>query len=360
MCERPEIARLTDPSRRRPSPRDGRTGRATLALFALAAAACGEPQAWGEMNSLIVVAPDSVWTQVEDTTYALLEPTIFTTRDEKQYVITQVDPDAAAFDDLRVFRSVIVFGPPDDPRLLEVAREAGIDPESVEPPFVFQAPDVWATGQVATGVVLRRSAPVESWRQSLPAVLAAVDASYRDRVRRRMFATPPDTALAADLARRFGFSILVPGVYDRVVRGTPEGDSLVILRNDNPDPSQLIRSVLVDWGPRLDSLTVARALEWRAGIDSVHYNVAQAIDTTRSATTRFQVEGRPALEVTGIWEDEGGAVPAAGPFFVWLVDCPSATYYIDAWLYAPGDGKYEYMLQLQGILDSFRCAAGDS
>jgi len=30
-------------------------------------------------------------------------------------------------------------------------------------------------------------------------------------------------------------------------------------------------------------------------------------------------------------------------------------YLIDAWLYAPGKEKYEYMIQLQTILNTFRC-----
>ncbi len=70
----------------------------------------------------------------------------------------------------------------------------------------------------------------------------------------------------------------------------------------------------------------------------------------------FQWDGNPALEVTGVWKDETGGFPAAGPFIVWLVDCPTRTYFIDAWLYAPDQPKYQFILQLQEILGSFRCA----
>lgn len=31
------------------------------------------------------------------------------------------------------------------------------------------------------------------------------------------------------------------------------------------------------------------------------------------------------------------------------------TYLIDAWLYAPGREKYEYIIQLETIVDSFSC-----
>lgn len=316
---------------------------------------CSQPGAMGEANSLIVIAPDSLWAEVEQATYDVLEPTIFTTRDEKQYLVQAVDPTHPAYNELRLFRNVLVFGDDRNPLMEEVAAAGGVTLTDLQPGRVFQVADVWARNQTVTATVLRRGSEVESWIDALPSVLNAVDERYQRWVLERMFATPPDTALAAELGRRFGFEITVPQVYDRVARGTADGDSLVILRNDNPDPSQLIRSVLVAWRPTVDSMTAELALEWRAAIDSVHYNVAQAIDDSRSTVTSFQLEGRSALEVTGVWQDERGNFPAAGPFIVWLVDCPDRTYFIDAWLYAPNDPKYEYMLQLQEILASFRC-----
>lgn len=325
-------------------------------LLAVPFAGCDAPGAMGEPNSLIVVMPDSVWQQVGDATYRVLEPTIRTSREEKQYQVTQIDPSAPSIDELKLFRNVIVSGPWDDPTLQQAAEVGGIDLTDLRPGRVFQVRDVWARGQTVTGVFVREAEWAAQWEQALPSVLAAVDSSYRDWVRARMFASGADTTLAAELGDRFGFRILVPRVYDRVAREGEDGDSLVILRNDNPDPSQLIRSVLVDWGPRVDSLTAEAALEWRESLDDVQYNVAQGIDTTNSSVTRFQIEGRPALEVTGVWRDVRGDFPAGGPFIIWMVDCPARTYYIDAYLYAPNDPKYEYMLQLQDILGSFRCA----
>ncbi|MDH3735104.1 MAG: DUF4837 family protein [Gemmatimonadota bacterium] len=327
---------------------------APLALSALVA--CDTPNAMGEANSLIIIAADSLWQDVEQATYDVLEPTIFTVRDEKQYVVTAVPFDDPAIIDLSLFQNVLVFGGPDDPALQQVADAGGFVLSTMEPGRVFQVEDVWARNQIVTGVYLRRRFEVDTWIKALPSVLAAVDESYRSWVRNRMFATPPDTALAADLERRFGFSMLVPTVYDHVVRDLGGGDSLVIIRNDNPDPSVLIRSVLVHWRPPVDSLTADLALEWRASLDDEQYNVAQGISTENSSVTQFMVDGRPALEVTGVWHDERGDFPAAGPFVAWLVDCPSRTYFIDAWLYAPNEEKYQYMLQLQEILGSFSCS----
>lgn len=343
MRGRPRILRKPDP----------RPLLVLLAAASVALAGCGKPQAWGEENSVIVLAPDSLWAEVQDTTYAVLEPTLYTTRPEKMFVLTQAAPGNDEYEDLRVFKLVLVMGPPNFAPLRQAIEAADLE-EPARVPSVFQVRDVWARDQVVTVVVLDPERPAESWRGQLPAVLAMLDSSFRATVRNKMFVTGPDTALARSMTERFGFSLLVPRVYDHVVRGT-DGDSLVIFRNDNPDPSQLIRSVLVDWRPRLDSLDARAAYEWRAGIDSVHYNVAQDIDTTRAQVALIEVNGNEALEVTGVWQDVGGAVPAAGPFIVRAVQCPERTYFLDAWLFAPGQPKYEYVLQLREILGSFRC-----
>ncbi|WP_419162359.1 DUF4837 family protein [Candidatus Palauibacter sp.] len=328
---------------------------ALLSATLLGVSGCRQQTALGEANSLIIIVPDSVWNQVEEETRAVLEPTIFTSRDEKQYEVSAVDPGHQRVADLMLFRNVLVFGTDDDPLLIEAAAAADQDLAALEPGRVFQARDVWARGQTVTATLLRRGRETESWIDALPSVLNAVDMTYREHVLQRMFATSTDTALATDLGRRFGFSLYVPQVYDWVVRDLGGGDSLVIVRNDNPDPSELIRSVLVAWRPGVDSLTRELALEWRAEIDATHYNVPQRIDDTNSSVVSFQWQGYPALEVTGVWQDEAGGFPAAGPFIVWLVDCPARTYFVDAWLYSPNRPKYEYVLQLQEILGSFRC-----
>lgn len=324
---------------------------AAAATLVVIGSGCGQPQAWGEANSLILAAPEELWTQVEDSTYAVLEPTFFTTREEKRFVVTHVDPATEEWVELRRFRNVLVVGPPSDELVQEVADEA--DREVPSPPAVFQANDVFARGQMVTATVVDPERPAESWLSQLPAVLAAVDSAFREYARARMFTTPPDTALARTLRERAGFAVRVPEVYRRQ---TPN-DTTHIFRNDNPDPGRLIRSVLVSWRTEpLDSLTADLAYEWRRDVGQQHYVVPQRIDTTRGRVERFELDGRPALEATGIWEDEeSGAVPAAGPFVAWLVQCGDRTYFLDAWLYAPGQPKYEYMLQLREILNSFDC-----
>jgi len=343
--------------------RAGLTGVVTALVIAVLAAggvtACDQPQAYGEANSLIVVAQDSLWSQLEDTTYAALERTIRTVRRESQFRVTQVEPGAEEWQNLKLFHQIVVFATPDGQLMQQVLDAAGRG--QVDPPAVVQAEGIWARGQLVTGVVLEPGDEAETWVAQLDDVYNAIDEQYRDFVVRRMFVSGVDTAGMDSLRTRFGFSVRMPQVYQ--VRSHPERN-MVIVRNDNPDPSELIRSLTVAWRPRMDSLVADSAYAWRASIDSVFYNVPQAIvrDTLRPPR-RVRHDGRPAIELYGTWEDET-EYPAAGPFVARLVQCPKRTFLLDAWLYAPGVDKYQYMLQLERLMSSFRCfpeaASGES
>jgi hypothetical protein len=321
-------------------------------IAVILAAACSKPAAWGEATSLILVASGNVWAEVEDSTYVVLEPTILTTREEKKFNVSHVDPASPELQDLIVFRQVIVLGTLESPLVQAAAEEAGI---TAEAPSTFTASDVWARGQLVTVVVAEAGQEAETWLRILPDLIDVIDARYREWVLERMFVSGVDSVVADSLGARFGFGIQIPRVYQFVIREGPR-DTVVILRNDNPDPSELIRSLLITWRPRLAELTEEVALDWRAAIDSVHYNVPQRIEPSGKEPRAFRISGREALEVTGTWVDEG-TFPAAGPYISWLVGCPDKTVFIDAFLYAPRKPKYEYMIQLEQILSSFTCPA---
>lgn len=334
----------------RPAPRNRPSAAIWLVPLLTLIAACGKPTPFGEPNSLIIVAPDSLWALVEEATYEALEQTFVTTRPEKKYVATQVDPGSPDFEKLRMWWQVVVFGTPDDPLVQRVAQAAGLE-NGVGAPGLIQAENIWARGQLVTAVVLEPGRQVESWQAQLPELYELIDEGFRRYVRGRMFITGPDSVIADSLQRAFGFALTVPVVYQLTV-----GHDQVILRNDNPDPSELIRSVLVAWRSPVDSLSPELAYEWRSAVDSVEYNVPQSIDLSVGQVRRFDQNGHEALEVSGTWEDET-EFPAGGPFISWLVQCPERTYFLDAWLYAPRRSKYEYMLQMREILGSFDCGS---
>ena len=326
--------------------------RVLLAALLLTAG-CDRPPAFGEANSLILVGDESVWLEVETETYEQLEPTVFTIREEKKFNVTHVAPDGSELDELLLWKQVLVFGVPGDPLIEAIAADARATPEVGA---ILQAGDVWARGQVATAIVLEPGHEADSWRAALPGLAAMLDAQYRTYALGRMFVSGEDTLLSQQLAREFGVRLRAPMIY----HGSVGEDGLVRLRNANPRPSERIRSILVE-RVATDSadarpVDAEAVFAWREQIDSVAYNVPQRFERAPVEPRSLDLGGADGVEVRGIWQDEG-TFPAGGPFVARAVVCPDAVWFFDAWLYSPNPraSKYEFLMQLEEILDSFRC-----
>lgn len=325
---------------------------AALALV-VGAPACDQSGAFGDAESIIVAARPDLWTAVEDTVQSVLEPRIFTVRRERTFTLTYQDPTAEPWGRLRQFRQELVIGSRDDPWVAE-ALAARDDDEPLTPPAIAQAQNVWARNQLATILVLPEDGQREALLTLLEPLHDLLDRQYRDWTVQRMFVSGRDTALADTLQGELGFRLLVPRVY----RWSRQ-DSVIIFRNDNPDPSELIRQVTVSWrSPIPDALPTDSLLAWRTRIAVRHYSYPQVIDTTRHQRRSGEHRGMAMREIQAVWanppEDD---FPAGGPFILRAVRCEDddRLYLLDAWLYAPNREKYQYMLQLDEILDSFRC-----
>ncbi|MDH5588878.1 MAG: DUF4837 family protein [Gemmatimonadota bacterium] len=325
----------------------------TLALLATAGApSCStRPTAYGDANSIIAVMHPDLWEQLSEEVYDALEPTIQTVRNEKTFTVTYQDPETPEWGMLQRFRQLLLVGTEDDPwiaQALEYARK------EISAPGITQAYDVWSRGQQATIVLLSDGAAAEELRSFLPAVNDLLDSQFREYARNRMFMSGIDSALVDTLAMQARFSVLVPDVY----RWSAQ-DSVYVFRNDNPDPAELIRQVAVTWrSPIPEGMSRTDVLAWRDQVANGYYNQGQMVDTTALFEEAGGDTERPSNQIQGIWKNPPDLPwPAAGPFITRVVTCPGQDrmYLVDAWLYAPGKEKYEYMIQLETILDSFRC-----
>lgn len=319
----------------------------------LAAAACGDraPVAYGNANAVIVIAPDSVWDAVGDTFLAALEPRIFAVRDERTFDVTHVSPAEPEWRTLRQWKQVMVIGNPEDawvsPALARNELPDGPGPSLAE------RSDVWARGQLVTAIVLPAGSGPEGVIDVLPELHRRLDARFRQYALERMFASGPNVALRDSLREHAGFALVLPHVY----RVLGEERSIRFL-NDQAVAPQIIRSVLVTWRSGAEtSLSAENVLAWRDSVAAVHYSEPQVTERERIESRTLEDYAPGSFEVQGVWSSAPGQWPAAGPFVDRVIVCPEQdrTYLIDAWLYAPAKGKYEYMLQLETILDTFEC-----
>jgi hypothetical protein len=324
------------------------------ALLALSASGCELPLAHGDANALIVAADPTLWAEVEGLFRDALEPTIQTVRDERPFRITYQDPsDGQGWGNLRRFRQVLILGDASMPWVQEVleARDRG---GAVSPPEILQVQNVWARGQLVSLLLLPESGQAQAVASLAPELHDVLHNQFRQYAVQRMFVSGENTALSDSLAANVGFSISLPQVYQHSSR-----DSVFRFRNDNPSPAELIREIGVTWSsPIPDSLpTDAELADWRTAFSQAYYNDAQLLDTAVASFASVEVGGLDGVEYQSAWVSPPDAWPAGGPFITRVLRCPAQDrlYYLDAWLYAPNRDKYEYMIQLQTILDSFRC-----
>ncbi|HET9949995.1 MAG TPA: DUF4837 family protein [Longimicrobiales bacterium] len=307
--------------------------------------------AYGDANSIIAVMSQELWQEASEDVYATLEPTVFTVRDEKAFTVTYQEPYGQYWPDLRRFRQLLVVGTEADAWMQEILERADT---TLAEPGIHQVHDIWSIGQTVTLVLLDETGGADALRQYLPQLAELYEEQYRQFARNRMFTSGVDTALADTLALEAGFTLYVPTVYR-----WSRTDSTYVFRNDNPDPSELIREVVVTWTtPSLTRLDPETLLDWRARTVEASYSYPQDVILDPLLVDTVQVGELEALQVQAQWRnppDTGW--PAAGPFILRGITCPAQdrTYLVDAWLYAPGAEKYEYMIQLETILDTFRC-----
>ena len=211
-----------------------------LALLSILAAGCDtRGMAYGDVNSIIAVMSPELWAEVENDVYGALEPTIRTVRDEKRFTVTYQEPFAEFWTDLRRFRQILLVGSATDPVVVEALDGANVQ---ISQPGMHQIGDVWSRGQSITIVLLPEGGGADDLRPYLADVNELLDVQYRQWVYNRMYMSGVDSALADTLHAEAGFALLLPEVYRRT-----STDSVFVFRNDNPDPAELIREVVVTW-----------------------------------------------------------------------------------------------------------------
>jgi hypothetical protein len=323
-----------------------------LAMAMLTASACKAPQAFGDRHSLIVRAEKSLWARIDSTLMGALEQRVFTTRPERAFKVTFVAAADTLWRDLRVWQQVIVLGSRGDEAVDKILGAA--DQTDAQPPAIVQATGIWARTQLVTLLLLPETEQDAAVDALLPELYALLQAKYDEWILERMYTTGINDSLKQVLAGH-GFTLELPQVYLY-----SHQDS--VFRFSNPyrqGDSDLLRSLLLTWVTGTGSFSDESLRLWRESVDETYYEPGQDILDKGIRFEPVQVGGRRGLEFRGVWQDRG-QFPAAGPFITRAIECPqqNRTYYLDAWLFAPGKDKYPYLRQLEILLDSFRCGEG--
>ncbi|MQA92596.1 MAG: DUF4837 family protein [Gemmatimonas sp.] len=313
---------------------------------------CEKPRSMGDTNQILVASTPGVWSALEPDIKRSLEPQTFTVRNERVFDVAHTDPSEEGWASLQILRQILVIGTANDPTVARVLEAYNRDVPP--PPSVIQVRNLWAQDQLVTLALLPEGEEPTIARPLVEALGRTYLDQFEEYARARMFVTGAHEELRDSLQRNAGFGLTLPRVY----RYAQLDSTVYLFRNDQPDPSQLIRNVTVDSRPNSEGeLDAETAAQWRAELAEQYTHPPQVTDTASEGQS-MQLAERPALQIHGIWSNPPNEWPAAGPFIARLIRCPDRTFLVDAWLYAPGVAKYEYMYQLNTVLNSFTCASG--
>lgn len=301
--------------------------------------------AYGDVNRIIVVAPDELWEVVRDSVQRALEPHIFTVRDERTFEVTQVSPDDPNYLTLRQFRQVLVIGAPEHSWVAPVV--AG---DAVAPPVIVDRADLWARNQIVTALALPPDRLVQGTYEHLATLFQHFDGRYRQHVLQRMYVSGQDVELQRRLGETAGFSLLLPQLY----RMEQRADAL-LFRTTAEMGAQVIRTLTVVSRPGAATLAPEEVMAWRDSLAASLYDPPH-----RTLRERYVPREHAAgvVEVQSSWSASDDGWPFGGPFVARAIPCPAQdrTYLADAWVFAPGRPKYEYLIQFEILLDNFACA----
>jgi hypothetical protein len=316
-------------------------------------AACGPEPAVGGPQAIVVGTRTAVWEQVAPALRETLEPTLYSLPDERAFDLEHADPTAEAWEEQRRARQLLLIGGPDDPWIEEALRQWRGPPPQV--PSQTEVANVWARGQRVLVLLLPEEQVATALRAELQDVKTTYERWFREYVVERLyFPEGPDQALADTLRTVGGFDLLVPRSY----RWSRTGDDVYRFAPAVGDTTTLSLNITVSWrspipsGGGSDPLAL---LEWREELSAETYGTPQSVELAdlHGGTTTHR--GSRALQLFGRW----GSARSGGPFLLRGVMCPiqDRIYLLDGWLRAPDQRGYEHMIEIESILNSFRCGS---
>jgi hypothetical protein len=122
----------------------------------------------------------------------------------------------------------------------------------------------------------------------------------------------------------------------------------------------MVRQVTVTWKtPIPPGLQGDALLAWRAQVARDHFEARQTVALANVDASQTTHRGNVAYQLIGPWRSPTGRGPARGLFILRAVFCPTQdrVYLVDGWLAAPDAAVHRYLVELESIVNSFRCGS---
>lgn len=332
--------------------------RPLLLIMSLIPLACGERRgaAVGDNDDIVVAAEPALWEQVRGRVGLSLETRLFGIPNTRAFQVTYQDPAQEEWSSLGQNRQVLLIGEPEDAWIVDALARAAVAPTDIPPaPALFELGDVWADDQHVTVLLVSPAEPMRDVLDKLDEMSSNYERRFREVVVGRMFSAGPNQALSDSLMGESGFRVLVPEDF-----GWSKEDDVYLFRKAGTDSLEIVHHVTVTWRtPIPEGLQGAGLLRWRQQLAATHFGTPQRVNLGRVQASQTTHQGNVTYQLMGMWSNPRTRGRPPGPFILRAEICPGQDrmYLLDAWLYAPDQDQHEHMVELESILNSFRCGS---
>ena len=321
------------------------------------------PSAFGQINSLVVVADSSTWESGvgDSVAYFFEAPYILLPQPEPIFDVRFIEParvlSEPAWGQLRNYVVLADLSDAESPTtqmVLGDLNDAKIQQIRTEGFGTAVAKNKWATGQQLIYVVGKdREALKGGLSQVYPGIVKRIQEGEDERMRVTTYFQGTNRRLGDTIRQLTGATLDVPGGYVRVpldtdnvvwLRKEVQGASLNIMVTKSPYENQAQLSK--------EGLKEIRDRVGREYVSSTTANTYMKINDTDLPlfTESMQLNGAYAIEGRGIWEIENDFL--AGPFVSYLLNdtTNNELVLVDGFVYAPGRKKRDLMEEVVQVI----------
>jgi len=309
-------------------------------------------EAVGREVVVTVVADPEVYKQVAPALSAALERIIRTPWPEQHFELVQLPPEQLS--KIAVRPSIIMIGLLDKndktSKQVRAMLPEGMDEQvRAGKSFVFRREDPWAKNQI---LLVLAGTNADSLIGQIGAnedyLFNVLRRNLLKRTKNQMFSELEQKDIAEDLLEKYGWQVRVQ--HDYHLWKEYAHDNFVMLRRTAPE-----RWFFVKWIESTDPSIITR--EW---VLKQRYNIGQkyyekdTIPDTMMTTREVDFNGRWALELQGLWENNEKL--AGGPYksYTFYDEEMQRIYMLDMAVFAPGRSKEELIRQLEVMARTFQ------
>ena len=321
------------------------------------------PSAFGQINSLVVIADSSTWKAgVRDSVAYFFEaPYIILPQPEPIFDVRFIEPGRVAAEptwgQLRNYVVLADLSDKDSPTtqmVLNDLTDAKIQQVREEGFGTAVAKNKWATGQQLVYILGRTHDELLTGMSTVyPGVVRRIQEGEDERMRVTTYFEGVNRRLGDTIQELAGARLEIPGGYDRVPLNT---DSVVWLRKEVQGASLNIMLTKVPYQNQAqltkEGLKEIRNRIGREYVSSTTDNTYMQINDTDLPlfTEATELNGAFAIEGRGIWEIENDFL--AGPFVSYLLndEADNELVFVDGFVYAPGRRKRDLMEEVVQVI----------